>query len=218
MNSSLWSWQQTRTSPNGCSQCGEQERGHTEAHGYTPPTDALRLARMRARRDARLNPPSRPAPPPNTVLTLTAYADDFIDALRYVGDHARLFDEAAHALAARLRGPAAERARDIRVIAISTPGTSTQSIHRPRCRCSLVPVLDPDSQPVAGRTETRIRDGDWPEQGSTCAHVCGPDPGHVCDAKAVTSLRHTLPSGGVRDLPLCGPCARAESAEPGVPN
>lgn len=56
---------------------------------------------------------------------------------------------------------------------------------------------------------------DWPahEQGSTCAHVCGPDPGHVCDARAVTTLRHPLPSGGIRDLPLCGPCAAAEGAE-----
>ena len=53
---------------------------------------------------------------------------------------------------------------------------------------------------------------DWPQQGSTCAHVCGPDPDHRCDAKAVTTLRHALPSGGVRHLPLCGPCNAAESA------
>lgn len=53
----------------------------------------------------------------------------------------------------------------------------------------------------------------WPAQGNVCAHVCGPDPGHVCDARAVTHLRHQLPSGGTRELPLCGPCADAE----GVP-
>lgn len=60
------------------------------------------------------------------------------------------------------------------------------------------------------RPLTLASERNWIEQGSTCAHVCGPTPGHRCDAKAVTSLRHPLPSGGVRHLPLCGPCDAAE--------
>ncbi len=59
----------------------------------------------------------------------------------------------------------------------------------------------------------RAADGrDWAEHGSTCAHVCGPDPDHRCDAKATTALTFTLPSGGVRHLPLCGPCNASEPA------
>lgn len=55
---------------------------------------------------------------------------------------------------------------------------------------------------------------DWPADGkaSTCAHVCGGSPDHVCDARATTTIRHPLPSGGTRVLPLCGPCAVAENA------
>ncbi len=53
----------------------------------------------------------------------------------------------------------------------------------------------------------------WPAPSrAVCAHVCGPDAGHSCEAKAATSLRFTLPSGGIRDLPLCEPCASAENA------
>ena len=51
----------------------------------------------------------------------------------------------------------------------------------------------------------------WPAQGSTCAHVCGGGADHRCEAKATTSLAFTLPSGGTRNLPLCGPCHQAES-------
>lgn len=52
----------------------------------------------------------------------------------------------------------------------------------------------------------------WPAPSrAVCAHVCGADADHRCDARATTSLRFTLPSGGLRDLPLCGPCAQAES-------
>ena len=57
----------------------------------------------------------------------------------------------------------------------------------------------------------------WPApERAVCAHVCGPDAGHACDARASTSLRFELPSGGVRDLPLCGPCAGAENAATSV--
>lgn len=57
-------------------------------------------------------------------------------------------------------------------------------------------------------------DRDWPADGkaTTCAHVCGADPDHTCDAKAATALTFTLPSGGKRHLPLCGPCHQAETA------
>ena len=67
----------------------------------------------------------------------------------------------------------------------------------------LATVLDPELEAAKN----------WPApKGAVCAHVCGPDPGHVCDARAATTIRHPLPSGGTRTLPLCGPCADAERA------
>src|SRR5581483_8733268 len=56
-------------------------------------------------------------------------------------------------------------------------------------------------------------DADWPAESAVCCHVCGPDPGHRCDARATTSITHPLPSGGKRTLPLCDPCHAAETAE-----
>lgn len=56
-------------------------------------------------------------------------------------------------------------------------------------------------------------DMDWPApDGAVCAHVCGPNPDHRCDARAMIHLKHKLPSGGVRQLPLCAPCYDAETA------
>jgi hypothetical protein len=45
-----------------------------------------------------------------------------------------------------------------------------------------------------------------------CAHVCGPDPDHECQAAATTTLEHQNLAGGVTRLPLCGPCHLAETA------
>lgn len=74
-------------------------------------------------------------------------------------------------------------------------------------------MVDADGAPTNPELESAKN---WAAGGSTCAHVCGPDPGHVCDARAVTMLNHKLPSGGTRELPLCRPCADAEGvAEPG---
>jgi len=125
---------------------------------------------------------------------------------------------------------------------------------RPRCRCSLTPVVPPPDllvtitaqsnelqraftamgralAPLAEQAHRAMAaigqatragasavledatDADWPAQGATCAHVCGPDPGHRCDARATTSITHPLPSGGKRTLPLCGPCHAAETTE-----
>lgn len=49
--------------------------------------------------------------------------------------------------------------------------------------------------------------------GKTCAHVCGPDPDHACEAGAERHMRYTLPSGTSRALPLCLPCYDSEMAE-----
>jgi hypothetical protein len=57
------------------------------------------------------------------------------------------------------------------------------------------------------------RHRDWPEQGSTCAHVCGPDPDHACLARATEYLTYPLPSGGTRRMPVCAPCHASETAE-----
>ncbi len=57
------------------------------------------------------------------------------------------------------------------------------------------------------------QDADWPAESAVCCHVCGPDPGHQCDARATTSITHPPPSGGKRTLPLCDPCHTAETTE-----
>ena len=309
MNSDGWP-------PNGCSQCGEQERGHSEAHGYTPPTDALRLARMRARREARLNPPARAETPPDLITTLTANADDWEDASRYLLHQLRqprmrrstlilhpsaLPSRAPETVSERVAGLLAHGGYVAPVQAISTPGPHEPGIytvrpgagHPARMRigdgewvpCRVVGFdMTPDgagtmvsaelgedgrfrldteyrlnvefdaqalgermaelgrffrdmghamadslapaglaaasaTRQLAARLDPELEAArHWEAQGRVCCHVCGPDPGHVCDAKAVTTLRHKLPSGGHRDLPLCGPCAQAENAEPSVPN
>lgn len=51
----------------------------------------------------------------------------------------------------------------------------------------------------------------WPEQGGTCAHVCGPDPDHRCAARANCRLAYELPSGGTRSMPICAPCLESEA-------
>ena len=71
-------------------------------------------------------------------------------------------------------------------------------------------VAFPSAAPAAATDPELEAAKNWPAQGNVCAHVCGPDPGHVCDARAVTHLTHPLPSGGTRTLPLCRPCANAE--------
>lgn len=157
--------------PNGCAKCGQPERGHPGGdYACVPPSDALRLARMRARRDARLNPPPSPAPTPEMFATFAADTTKLGESMQRLGE-----------VLARTLNPLVAQMRSI-----------------------------------AFAVGAALAEANWPAGGSTCAHVCGPDPGHVCDAKAVTTLRHTLPSGGVRHLPLCGPCAQAETAGPGV--
>jgi hypothetical protein len=55
-------------------------------------------------------------------------------------------------------------------------------------------------------------DANWPSQGDTCAHICGADPDHQCDARATTRLAYDLPSGGTRSMPICAPCNASETA------
>jgi hypothetical protein len=66
--------------------------------------------------------------------------------------------------------------------------------------------IEPTSVPIVDS------DADWTARGETCAHVCGGDADHVCDARATTTLRYTLPSGGTRTMPICGACYAAETA------
>lgn len=56
-------------------------------------------------------------------------------------------------------------------------------------------------------------DANWPDDNSNvCAHVCGGDPDHACDARAATQLTYDLPSGGTRAMPVCRPCFNSEWA------
>lgn len=56
-------------------------------------------------------------------------------------------------------------------------------------------------------------DANWPSDASrVCAHVCGGDADHACDARATATLTYALPSGGTRTMPICGPCHASENA------
>lgn len=86
--------------PNGCRHCGGEARGHfrqwTDAagwHGWTAPTDAQRLDRMKARRAARLAPAARTAVDPRLVVNLTVH-DDATAAFAKVIDSLNQFSEA----------------------------------------------------------------------------------------------------------------------------
>jgi hypothetical protein len=62
---------------------------------------------------------------------------------------------------------------------------------------------------VYGITEA---DHDSPEWGDVCAHVCGQEPDHECDARATGTIEHQNLAGGVTTMPVCGPCRAAETA------
>jgi hypothetical protein len=321
--------------PNGCSWCGALERGHGESHDYSPPADTLRLLRMKARREARLNPPAAPRTSPDSYVTLTANnrAGDALDALQYTLDAFAQPVRPPESAAERMRSILAHHLGEQRVRASGTPGPSggiydryrryrsgeaqdaanyllaqyAQGRERSTLTLSPQPPEPPDARfpgrvrfgdgpwmparvevealqfpnyidytleprrpphellenceatfdftasaeqlaelaralgqlgrtvsqslapafsslaqavrPVAERIAARLdpeleaaRHWPAPTGTQTCAHVCGPDPGHSCDARATTTIRHALPSGGQRTLPLCGPCAAAESA------
>jgi hypothetical protein len=160
--------------PNGCRDCGTEQRAHGPQHPYTEPPDTLRLARMKHRRQARLNPPFRITPPRDLLVTFTVHTEamqrafaDLAEAMRPLGERM------------------AAAGRTFREAAETAGGTAE-------------PILASDL--------------DWRAQGKVCCHVCGPDPGHCCDARATVSITHPLPSGGTRTLPLCGPCHQAEEA------
>lgn len=76
----------------------------------------------------------------------------------------------------------------------------------------LLPTPDQTAERRAAAAPPRLGHLDTPESGSTCAHVCGADPDHVCDARASTYLEHKNLAGGTRRLPLCGPCHHSETA------
>lgn len=81
-----------------------------------------------------------------------------------------------------------------------------------------------DDLDTARRAEREVRidygdpivpsDADWTARGDVCAHVCGGNADHACDARATTTLRYALPSGGTRDMPICEACHAAEMKEP----
>lgn len=80
------------------------------------------------------------------------------------------------------------------------------------------PVEPPDD--IGGIMATRdwgrpltAADANWPADASkVCAHVCGPDPDHRCQAGATARLEYTLPSGGTRSMPICRSCFNSEWA------
>jgi hypothetical protein len=179
--------------PNSCARCGTEQRAHDANHAYTQPDDALRLARMRERRRARLNPRPAPTPLPDVLVTFAA------DTARVAESMRRLGEAISGALQPAI---AAERARQ-EAITIGAPAPAESPGYEALRRVVLA---------MQGAGPILASDADWDAQGAVCAHVCGGSPDHVCDARATTTIRHPLPSGGTRVLPLCGPCAVAENA------
>lgn len=51
-----------------------------------------------------------------------------------------------------------------------------------------------------------------PGERATCAHACGLDPDHECQAAASTVLKHRNLAGGTTRMPICGPCHQSETA------
>ncbi len=183
--------------PNSCARCGTDQRDHDTGHAYVQPDDALRLARMRERRRARLTPRPQFAQLPDVLVTFTADTTRLADSVRRLGE----------AISGALQPAiAAERARQESI----TAGTRTPA-ETPEYEALRRAILAlSTSGPILAS------DADWDAQGAVCAHVCGGSPDHVCDARATTTIRHPLPSGGTRALPLCAPCAEAETAAAGV--
>jgi len=183
--------------PNSCARCGTDQRGHDGDHAYTQPDDALRLARMKERRRARLNPPPTVAALPDVLVTFAVDTTRLAESMRRLGE----------AISGALQpAVAAERARQA---AITTGAAApAESPGYEAMRRAILAL--PTSGPILAS------DADWDAQGSVCAHVCGGSPDHVCDARATTTIRYRLPSGGTRALPLCAPCAEAETAAAGV--
>jgi hypothetical protein len=200
--------------PNSCSRCGIEERGHGEEHAYIAPADVLRLARMKARRGKRLNPPRRIRPTPEMIgeftVNLGAYGaaitrafEGLSEAARTAGDRFREFA----AVVGTEESAAEDWANYVAYYATYGP-TAPRELR-----------LSPDAEPgpALDRGEPLTdADANWPTQGGTCAHVCGPDPDHRCDARATTRLAYSLPSGGTRSMPICGPCHQSETAAPAV--
>jgi hypothetical protein len=156
--------------PNSCRWCGIEQRSHGGQHPYELPGDTLRLARMKVRRQKRLNPSPKFQVTPEMLAHITVDMSGFRAALETA-------TESMRALAG----------------ALTQDGTD-----------------DEDDEDWGDP----LTDGDanWPSQGDTCAHICGPDPDHRCQAGATTRLTYDLPSGGTRSMPICSPCFESETA------
>lgn len=184
--------------PNSCSRCGELERGHGEQHPYVAPDNVLRLARMKARRQDRLNPPRAIRLAPETLVSFAVDLSGFTAAIEGAIEAMRPPPEAFEYEYAET---VYETDASPYLVRASATGRRT-SIR-----------LSPDATPALDwGAPLDVFDKDWHEQGSTCAHICGPDPDHQCDARAATSLKYKLPSGGTRTMPICGPCNASEGA------
>lgn len=162
--------------PNSCSRCGIEQRGHGEDHAYVTPDNVLRLARMKARRAKRLEPPRPAAISPDMIVesrvNTGAFTAAMVRAMEGLGEAARRAGEQMRTFTAAIGGPGDEEGWG-------------------------EPLNDADAN--------------WPDDASrVCAHICGGD--HECDARAATSLKYELPSGGTRSMPICGPCYTSETA------
>jgi hypothetical protein len=87
---SHWTQSGQIPTPDGCRWCGHDRRGHAQSwkpsagwHKWTAPTDAQRLARMKARRAAR-NAARQPKPVrPELTATITADDSGFQEAVDF---------------------------------------------------------------------------------------------------------------------------------------
>lgn len=169
--------------PNSCTRCGGDQRHHGEQHAYAAPTDGVRLARMKFRREKRLNPMREATPSPDLLIQFVADTTALRQAIERLADGLDRVAEASRPVAQAIRGRAVE-----------------DRIYWGD------PIEESDANwPVYG--------DDDEDEALVCEHVCGADPGHACDARASTRLTYGLPSGGTRTMHICRPCYESEAVE-----
>jgi hypothetical protein len=176
--------------PNSCTRCGIEQRDHGEQHAYSEPTNSVRLARMKSRRTKRFAAPPQYYLAPTLFLELSVDATALATALRGLGESLR---------------PLVNRARETRELIEAISQRTDERIAAWRARRETDGLDWGDALTEA--------DANWPAaQGGTCAHICGADPDHACNARAAMRLAYNLPSGGTRSMPICAPCHASESA------
>lgn len=188
--------------PNSCTRCGADQRDHGELHAYAAPNDAVRLARMKSRRDKRLAAPPRYELSPETLVELRVDTGAFSAAMVRVAEG---LGELSEAWRSRAR-PAVD------ALIESINQRTDERIARWREIRATAPRDFDDAETIDWGDPVTAADMNTPAPGGTCAHICGADPDHECGARATLHIEHRNLAGGTTRMPVCGPCHQSETA------